>query len=98
MVAMLLHLLVFKIPNGYHIATSTNPRSCTTISPIPIRKRVAEQICRFTEMDVAWFINTGAEANEGALKIARKFTENKDYNRNMVSWKNDGCLGCYLEI
>ena len=47
---------------------------CTTISPLSIRARVAERICAFTNMDVAWFVNSGAEANEGALKIARKFT------------------------
>ena len=47
---------------------------CTTISPIPIRSRVAERLCAFTNMDVAWFVNAGAEANEGALKIARKYT------------------------
>ncbi len=47
---------------------------CTTISPISIRARAAERICRFTNMDLAWFVNSGAEANEGALKMARKFT------------------------
>lgn len=47
---------------------------CTTISPLAIRSRVAERLCAFTNMDVAWFVNAGAEANEGALKIARKYT------------------------
>lgn len=47
---------------------------CTTISPLSIRARVAERLCAFTNMDVAWFVNAGAEANEGALKIARKCT------------------------
>ena len=47
---------------------------CTTISPISARARAAERVCRFTGMDTAWFVNSGAEANEGALKMARKFT------------------------
>ena len=47
---------------------------CTTISELPIRQRAAEKLCEFTEMDVAWFVNSGAEANEGALKMARKHT------------------------
>lgn len=47
---------------------------CTTIAPVPVRQRAAEALCEFTGMDVAWFVNSGAEANEGALKIARKAT------------------------
>ena len=36
--------------------------------------RAAAHLCDFTGMDVAWFVNSGAEANEAALKIARKST------------------------
>ena len=46
----------------------------TTIAPTPVRDRAAEALCAFTNMDAAWFLNSGAEANEGALKIARKAT------------------------
>ena len=46
----------------------------TTLAPVPVRERAAERLCSFTGMDVAWFVNSGAEANEGALKIARKAT------------------------
>ena len=47
---------------------------CTTIAELPIREKAASELCSFTEMDVAWFVNSGAEANEGALKMARKHT------------------------
>ena len=47
---------------------------CTTMTPTPIRDSAAEALCAFTGMDVAFFVNSGAEANEAALKIARKAT------------------------
>ena len=73
---------------------------CTTISPLSIRAQIAERLCSFTNMDVAWFVNAGAEANEGALKIARKYTgktkiiamEHGFHGRTMgalgVTWKH----------
>ena len=72
---------------------------CTTIAPVPVRDRAAEALCAFTESDVAWFVNSGSEANEGALKMARKATgrsriiamEGGFHGRTMgsvgVSWK-----------
>ncbi|MDR0853990.1 MAG: acetylornithine/succinylornithine family transaminase [Clostridiales Family XIII bacterium] len=36
--------------------------------------RVAEKICKLTEMEKAFFANSGAEANEGAIKAARKYS------------------------
>ena len=47
---------------------------CTTISDLGIRQVAAQKLCEFTGTDVAWFVNSGAEANEGALKMARKHT------------------------
>ena len=47
---------------------------CTTISDLGIRQVAARELCEFTGTDVAWFVNSGAEANEGALKMARKHT------------------------
>jgi acetylornithine/N-succinyldiaminopimelate aminotransferase len=46
----------------------------TTLTDVPIRTRATAALCRFTGMPVAWFVNSGAEANEAALKIARKAT------------------------
>jgi acetylornithine aminotransferase/acetylornithine/N-succinyldiaminopimelate aminotransferase len=71
----------------------------TTMAKIPVRERAAKALCDFTGMDVAWFVNSGAEANEGALKMARKATgrpviiamENGFHGRTMgalgVTWK-----------
>ena len=46
----------------------------TTLAPVPVRSRAAEKLCAFTGMDRAFFVNSGAEANEAALKLARKAT------------------------
>ena len=46
----------------------------TGLAPVGVRTRAATALCAFTGMDVAWFVNSGAEANEAALKIARKST------------------------
>jgi acetylornithine/N-succinyldiaminopimelate aminotransferase len=47
---------------------------CTTMTPTPVREQAASALCAFTGMDVAFFVNSGAEANEAALKMARKAT------------------------
>jgi acetylornithine/N-succinyldiaminopimelate aminotransferase len=46
----------------------------TTLADVPVRTRAAAALCRFVGMDVCWFVNSGSEANEAALKIARKAT------------------------
>ena len=46
----------------------------TTVSRVPVRDRAATALCAFTQMDRAFFVNSGAEANEAALKLARKAT------------------------
>jgi acetylornithine/N-succinyldiaminopimelate aminotransferase len=46
----------------------------TGLADVPVRTRATAALCTFTQMPVAWFINSGAEANEAALKIARKAT------------------------
>ncbi len=46
----------------------------TTIAPTSIRDRAVDALCRFTKMDRAFLVNSGAEANEAALKVARKAT------------------------
>jgi len=38
---------------------------------IPLQERLATELCRLSGMDRAFFCNSGAEANEAAIKIAR---------------------------
>lgn len=46
----------------------------TTVAPLPVRDAAIDALCAFTKMDRAFLVNSGAEANEAALKIARKAT------------------------
>ena len=47
---------------------------CTTIADVPVRTEAAAALTRFTGTDRVFFVNSGAEAVEGALKLARKAT------------------------
>ncbi|MDO8704747.1 MAG: aspartate aminotransferase family protein [Sulfuricaulis sp.] len=38
---------------------------------IPLQEQLAERICKLADMDNAFFCNSGAEANEAAIKLAR---------------------------
>ncbi len=44
---------------------------------IPAQETLAGKLCSLTDMDSAFFTNSGAEANEAAIKIARMFGHNK---------------------
>lgn len=44
---------------------------------IPAQERLAEQLCRLSGLERAFFCNSGAEANEAAIKIARLYGHNR---------------------
>jgi len=46
----------------------------STLAPVPIRDQAIDALCRFAQADRAFLVNSGAEANEAALKVARKAT------------------------
>jgi acetylornithine/N-succinyldiaminopimelate aminotransferase len=50
---------------------------CSNVYTIPVQQKLAEKICRIANMDNVFFCNSGAEANEAALKLARKHANNK---------------------
>lgn len=43
----------------------------------PLQAKLAKRLCQLTDMDKVFFCNSGAEANEAALKIARKWGKKK---------------------
>jgi len=46
---------------------------------------LAERLCSLTKMEKVFFANSGAEANEGAIKLARKYSFDKyGKNRNNI--------------
>ena len=48
---------------------------------VPLQETLAEHLCRISGLEVAFFCNSGLEANEGALKIARKYGHDKGITR-----------------
>jgi len=52
--------------------------------------RLADELCRKTGMDRAFFCNSGAEANEAMLKLARRwfFTKNQPEKYRIIAFDN----------
>lgn len=48
------------------------------------QEQAADKLCQVTNMDSVFFANSGAEANECALKLARKFANDKGFSRPKV--------------
>jgi acetylornithine/N-succinyldiaminopimelate aminotransferase len=46
--------------------------------------QVAEQLCSMAGFDKVFFCNSGAEANEGLIKIARKYGSSKNPDKNLI--------------
>jgi acetylornithine/N-succinyldiaminopimelate aminotransferase len=45
---------------------------------IPLQEQLAERLCKLAGMDNAFFCNSGAEANEAAIKLARLYGHQRD--------------------
>ncbi len=48
---------------------------------VPLQETLAAKLCEISNLSAAFFCNSGLEANEGALKIARKFGHDKGITR-----------------
>ena len=48
---------------------------------VPLQEQLAAKLCELSGLSSAFFCNSGLEANEGALKIARKFGHDKGVER-----------------
>ena len=44
---------------------------------VPKQEQLADLLCRLSEMDSVFFCNSGAEANEAAIKLARLYGHHK---------------------
>jgi acetylornithine/N-succinyldiaminopimelate aminotransferase len=49
---------------------------------------LAEKLCKLSGLDRAFFANSGAEANEGAFKLARKYAHSKGKGGVIISLDN----------
>ncbi len=54
---------------------------CSNYYEVPLQERLAAKLCEISGLSAAFFCNSGLEANEGALKIARKFGHDKGIER-----------------
>lgn len=54
---------------------------------------LAEKLCSATGMDKAFFANSGAEVNEGAIKLARKYFRRREQNRYKIITFNNSFHG-----
>ena len=69
----------------------------------PVQTSLAAELCRLTGFGRVFFCNSGAEANECAIKLARKYsadkirqTEDRDRHAGeLLSWKNGDDPGGY---
>jgi len=50
---------------------------CSNLFVIPGQERMAERLCQNTFAEAVFFCNSGAEANEAAIKIARRYQHAK---------------------
>jgi len=53
---------------------------CSNYYQIPQQIELAELLCKHSFADKAFFCNSGAEANEAAIKLARKYSREKHNN------------------
>ncbi|MFY7865940.1 aspartate aminotransferase family protein [Roseateles sp.] len=51
---------------------------------VPLQEELAAKLCELSGLDVAFFCNSGLEANEAALKIARKFGHDRGNHKPEV--------------
>ena len=54
---------------------------CCNYYQIPLQEQLAAKLCELSGLSAAFFCNSGLEANEGALKIARKYGHDRGIDR-----------------
>lgn len=57
---------------------------CSNYYESPLQERLAARLCELSGLSAAFFCSSGLEANEGALKIARKFGHDRGIERPEV--------------
>jgi len=54
---------------------------CSNYYQMPLQEQLAARLCELSGLSSAFFCSTGLEANEGAIKIARKFGHDRGIQR-----------------
>ncbi|OEH54227.1 acetylornithine aminotransferase [Oceanobacillus sp. E9] len=53
---------------------------CSNLYHIPSQEKLASMLTEYSCLDQVFFCNSGAEANEAAIKIAKKYAKDKGYH------------------
>lgn len=56
----------------------------SNVYQIPLQNQLADKLTRLSGMEQVFFCNSGAEANEAAIKIARKYGHSKDIEKPVI--------------
>jgi len=54
---------------------------CSNYYQMPLQEQLAAKLCELSGLSAAFFCSTGLEANEGAIKIARKYGHDRGIER-----------------
>jgi len=57
---------------------------CSNLFHIPKQQQLADQLTRLSGLSAVFFCNSGAEANEGAIKLTRKYFYDSDSPRRTI--------------
>ena len=57
------------------------------------QEKLAKELCTLAKMDKVFFSNSGAEANEAAIKIVRLFARSKEIEKPVILTANQGFHG-----
>ncbi len=57
---------------------------CSNYYQVPLQEQLAAKLCELSGLSAAFFCNSGLEANEAALKIARKYGHDRGIERPEV--------------
>lgn len=57
---------------------------CSNLYTIPLQEQLAAKLARISGMDNAFFANSGAEANEAAIKLARRYGHGRNIDNPAI--------------
>jgi acetylornithine aminotransferase len=57
---------------------------CSNLYTIPLQEQLAAKLTRISGMDNAFFANSGAEANEAAIKLARRYGHGRNIDNPVI--------------
>jgi len=60
---------------------------------VPLQRQLGERLCALAQMETVFFANSGAEANEAAIKLARLYGHNKGIEQPVIAVMSDAFHG-----